>query len=307
MIDKIKGLLVNNNVLSIITDLTPLLESASGAYVFSADEKYVIKYTNISELNSNAQSSLKKEYEFYKICDNKFEFIPEVIFHYSNENEWLIVFKKYQAIKDNEWTEKLQNQAMEMCARIHAMDTRDFSELFNKNNAKQWDENTHTLDVSLESWSKLQKRFPQNIDISLLNEMYKNFDDAISYADKIFIPKTLCHGDYHPWHFLQSGNEAVICDWQNADIGNGVGDVAFFISRGETRLNIDRDILITAYIQHLSKYANIKIDKNDMLKHIAISEFDVSFRFWADYLQNGSLESVMKIYSKMVKSYKLLV
>jgi len=307
VIDKIKEILSANNVLSNIKGLTPLPESASGAYVFSADEKYVIKYTNISELDSNTKRSLKKEYEFYKLCDNKFDIIPEVIFQYSNEDELLIIFKKYQPIKDNEWTEKLQSQAMEMCARIHAMDTKDFSELFEKNNAKQWNENTHTLEVSLESWSKLQKKFPESIDISILNEMYKNFNDVISYADKIPIPKTLCHGDYHPWHFLRSGDKAVICDWQNADIGNGVGDVAFFISRGETRLDIDRDKLITAYMKHLSKYANIEIDKNDILKQIAISEFDVSFRFWADYLQNGSLESVMKIYSKMVKSYKLLL
>ncbi|MCL2016508.1 MAG: aminoglycoside phosphotransferase family protein [Defluviitaleaceae bacterium] len=306
MINKIKEILHSSNILPTVSKLTPLGESASGAYVFSADDKYVIKYTNMLELDGQ-EKSLKKEYDFYKLCDNRFEIIPEVIFQYSSETELLIIFKKYQPIKDNEWTEKLQSQAMEMCAQIHAMNATDFTELFASNNANQWDENTHNLAKSLESWSKLQNKFPESIDIALLKEMYQNFDGAISCADKIFIPKTLCHGDYHPWHFLKNGDKAVICDWQNADIGNGIGDVTFFISRGETRFNIDRDKLISAYIQHLSKYANIELDKNVILKQIAVSEFDVSFKFWADYLQEASLEAVMGIYSKMVRSYKLLV
>jgi len=306
MITKIKKILSSSDILS-VNKLTPLSESASGAYVFSADDKYVIKYTNLLELDSNARESLKKEYEFYKICDNKFEIIPEVIFQYSSETELLIIFKKYQPIKDNEWTENLQNQVMEMCAKIHATNANDFSELFASNNAHQEDETPHSLETSLESWSKLQSKFPESIDIFLLEEMYKNFNAAISHTDEICIPKTLCHGDYHPWNFLKNGDKAVICDWQNVDIGNGVGDVTFFLSRGKTRLNISRDKLISAYIQHLSKYANIQLDKNIVIKQIAVSEFDVSFKFWADYLQNASLDAVMGIYSKMVDSYRLLV
>ena len=303
MIDRINELLAGCTILPHADELTPIQGGASGAHMLSVNGKYAVKYTNLSELDINAQRSLTKEYEFYKLCGNKYDFIPEVVYQNSDENGLLIVFVKYSPVENSEWTGEMQKRAMEMCARIHAIRTNGFDNLFLKHSAKQWDDNTHTLDVSLESWSRLHVKFPDEIDVKLLNEMYKNFDEIALSAEKIPVPETLKHGDFHPWQMLRSKDRLLICDWQNTDIGCGVDDLTFFISRGETALEINRDMLIASYARYLSEHANININANDIRNRIAASEFNVSFRFWADYLQEGSLDAVMGIYNKMVKCY----
>jgi len=70
---------------------------------------------------------------------------------------------------------------------------------------------------------------------------------------------------------------------------------------------IDRDMLIAHYGKALLKYADIKVDTRDLHKNIAASEFDVSFKFWAGYLQNSDISRVCNIYNAMVKSYHLLL
>ena len=317
MSDKIIELLIKNNILSDKKQLVPITVGAGGASVFSVADKYVVKYANLSTLDFETRKQYRNEFDFYQICSNKnFDFIPEVIFQTSYDDEMLIIMKKYIPIKVEEWDENLQKSAMELCANINAVDTTDFISIFqdhdkkiaNANDGDDKGEDPYPLSLSYQNWVNLQKKFPEHIDAVLLKEMYENFDNIDIYTGKQTIPETLCHGDYHPQNFLKNGDKLIICDWQAVGIGKGIGDIAFFISRGiDMGLKVDRDKLIADYYEALLKYTNIKVDVYDLHKNVAANEFGVSFRFWAHYLENSDIDRVLNIYNAMVKSYGLLL
>jgi hypothetical protein len=72
-------------------------------------------------------------------------------------------------------------------------------------------------------------------------------------------------------------------------------------------IDINRDKLIEEYCIALFKYANIKIDLNDLNKHFAASDFGIDFTFGAEYLQNADIDSVLNAYNTMANNYKLMI
>lgn len=311
MINRVTELLRQNNILCGKTELLPITAGAGGAYVFSVDYQYIIKYAYLPALDFEIRKQYRKEFSFYKICSGKnIDFLPEIVFQTANDDEILLVMKKYAPIKPADWDENLQKSAMELCAHINAVDTTDFNALFQeqeKQNDEEQHEDSYPLSLSYQNWVNLQKKFPEHIDAALLKEMYADFDDMGACADKLDIPETLCHGDCHPQNFLKDGDKLKICDWQGAGIGRGIGDVAFFISRGaDMGLDINRDKLIEDYCGALLKYANIKVNVSDLHKNVAADEFWVSFRYWAGYLQTSDIDRVLNIYNSMVNSYVFL-
>ena len=315
MIERITELLTRNNIPS--KELVLITVGTGGAYVYSADDKYVVKYAYQPDLDYEVCKQCRNEFYFYEICTKKnLDFIPEIIFQTANDNEILLVMQKYTPIKVEEWDESLQKSAMELCARINATDTTDFISIVQSRenetgekiiNVGQ-DEKPYPLSLSYQNWVNLFVKFPGYIDAVLLEEMYKNFNNICSYGNKQFIPETLCHGDCHPQNFLKNGNKLIVCDWQGVNIGKGIGDVAFFISRGaDMDLKIDRNKLISDYTEALYKYANIHVNVSDFHNTVAVDEFSVSFRFWAQYLQDSNINRVLNIYNTMVKNYKLIL
>jgi thiamine kinase-like enzyme len=286
--------------------LTPITEGASGAYVFNADNQLIIKYISLPDLTEVVRTQFYKEYNFYRLYANDgIDFIPDVIFQTVNNDEMLIVLKKYTAIKHEKWNEDLQKSAMQLCARINTMDINNISTIL-QSEKKQND--TYPLSRSFENWQCLQSKFPIHIDAALLQEMYEKYDEIILTEKKLTIPQTVCHGDFHPNNFLMYEDKLIICDWQNLNIGRGISDVAFFISRGaDMRIHIDRDMLINEYYKAMIRYTDKKIEIGDLYKNIAASEFTVSFRFWAEYLQDSSIERIMRIYDSMVHSYRFML
>lgn len=315
MIDRVTELLTQQNIINNQTKLQPINVGVGGAYVFSAGDKYVAKYACLNELAFDVRRQYQKEYDFHKICSGKnINFIPEVVFQKANDDEVLIVMKKYAPIEIKECDENLQKCAMELCARINAVNTFDFNKIFHEEKAEETtvettqNDDPYPLSLSYQNWQNLQEKFPEHIDSVLLKEMYANFDEMDSYADKLAIPETLCHGDFHPNNFLKDERKLIVCDWQGVGIGRGIGDVAFFISRGtDMGLNIDRNKLIEWYCESLFEYADIEVDVKDLHKNVAASEFGVSFRFWAQYLQTSNIDRILNIYNSMIGSYNFLL
>ena len=317
MRERIIELLIKNNVLNDKRELLPITAGAGGAHLYSVEDKYVVKYANLPMLDIETRKQYRKEFDFYKICSNKkLDFIPQVIFQTANDDEILIVMNLYIPIKVEEWDKNLQKSATQLCARINAVDTTDFIRVFQNQEEKiteadnndEQGEDPYPLSLSYQNWVNLQEKFPEYIDAVLLKEMYENFDNIDSYTNKLAIPETLCHGDCHPQNFLKNVDKLIICDWQGVGIGKGIGDIAFFISRGaDMGLKIDRDKLIADYCGALLKYANIKVNVEVLYKKVATDEFGVSFRFWAHYLQGSDIGRVLNIYNAMVKSYNLLL
>ena len=316
MIDKVAELLRQHNLLNDKADLQPVNQGSGGAYVFSTDEKYIAKYAYLPEINPDVRSQLRKEHDFYKLCSGKnFDFIPDIILQFADDDEILIVMKKYSQIKPEEWTETLQKRAMELCARINAVNPDDFCALFQeepKQESTETEQNHEvqddSLSASLADWERLQNKFSKYINALILKEMYKNYAEIELYEDTLVLPETFCHGDFHPENLLKDGDRLILCDWQNAEIGSGINAVAFFSSRGaDMGLDIDRDKLVKWYHETLFRHTGIKVDIHDFYKKIAVFEFGISFRFWAQYLQNSSVDRVLNIYNAMLRSYNLLL
>ena len=315
MTERVMDLLIQHNIVNDQTELLPITTGAGGAYVYFIDDTYVVKYAYFPQLDADTRKGYRNEFNFYKTCSNqKNIFIPEVILQTINDDEMLIVMKKYFPVKPEEWNENLQKYAIELCAQINAIDATGFVKIFQEqekqsdaNELSIADDNPHPLSVSYRDWNNLQIKFPKHIDAELLKEMYENFDQINSYANKLGMPETLCHGDCHPNNFLKDGDRLVICDWQGIGMGKGIGDVAFFISRGaDMGIKINRDMLIESYREALLKYANIEVKVSDLHKSVAANEFGVSFRFWAGFLQTSEISRVLDIYNAMVNNYNLL-
>lgn len=287
---------------------TPITNGASGAFVFDIDGKYVAKYTRKSEQNAQTYPMFIKEYDFYRMSSGKgYDFVPDIVFQTISEEEILIVMKKYRNIKIEEWNDELQRRAMRLCARINAMDAAGLHAAHQDIANIGDDYDTYPLSVSLGNWKRLHDKFPEHIDAMLLTTMYESFDAVNSLAEALAIPKTLCHGDFHPGNFLMDGDKLILCDWQTVGISKGIGDVAFFINRGTNMgIPMNQGILVDAYHQSILHFANVKIEIEDLYRNIAASDFYVSFKFWAEHLQGSDLGRVLSIYHSMVNSYKML-
>ena len=257
LISRVNALLAENDITVGGEELSPIMVGAGGACVYSSD-KYVIKYARLSEMDVYARAACRKEFDFYEVfSESNMDFVPEIIIKTADSDEILIVMKKYSPVQLNEWDENLQKRAMELCARVNAVDAADFGKLFRAEGegGDSSKEDSDTISLSYQDWMNLQRKFPEHIDGGLLGEMYANFNKINAYADKIRIPKTLCHGDFHPNNLLKHGEKLIICDWQGVCMGKGIGDAAFFISRGED-MGIEINRSIVAITNNATEAAN---------------------------------------------------
>ena len=323
MLERLKELLTQRDIAS--KELLPIKEGDGGAYLFSVDNKYVVKYSCLPKLDFMTRTNHQREFDFYKVCSGKsVDFIPEIIFQDATDDEMIIVMKKYTPIKAGEWDENLLKQAMELCARINAIDPADFKWAYQEKEERSKivryaRDGTpiyepYPLSLSYRNWIALQEKFPEHIDAGLLKEMYDSFDETDSYAGKPDIPETLCHGDWHPNNCLRDGDQLIVCDWEGLCMGRGVDSVTWFCCVGaKMGININRDKLIEKYCGALFKYANIEVDANDFYKYIAANEFTQFFRFGTanvfiqdNYFQSADIDGVLNSYNTMVMSYTFL-
>jgi len=306
MLERVKELLEQHGISK--NQPLPITNGASGAFVFDIDGKYIAKYARKPERDTKIYNMFVNEYNFYQLYSGKcYDFIPNVVFQTANQDEIFIVMQKYTAINHNEWNDDLQKRAMQLCARINSINIDNFNTVLQDKSGYGSDYDTYPLTVSFENWRLLQNKFPEHIDAALLNSMYEDFTAINLYAEQLPIPKTLCHGDFHPQNFLMDCGKLLICDWQTVGIGRGISDVAFFISRGsDMGVPINQNMLIEEYHKSMLKFTDEKIELSDFYKNVAASDFFVSFKFWAEHLQSSDISRVLSIYNSMVNSYKIL-
>ena len=288
-----------------INQLTPVHGGMGGAHIYCADGKYIVKHAVFSDLDASVTQSLKNEYAFYKwSAARQIGYIPDILFQAVNGMEMIIVMKKHAALIREDWGFDMQKRAMRLCASINATSTDGFESLHSADKVFY----DYPLAVSLGNWLKLHDRHPGVIDASLLSSMYDKHDEILMSAEKLAVPQTLCHGDFHPYNFLADGERLMICDWQSVSAARGIGDVAFFISRGSAMgIDIDKDMLIKEYHGAACRRLGETLKLEDLYTVCAASEFSVSFKFWAEHLQNSSVEQIKGIYDPMAANFKLLM
>jgi len=307
ILDRISGLLSQHGIPE--KQLTPITNGASGAFVFDVAGKYIAKYAQQTARDAKVYPMFVTEYDFYRKCSSKgYEFIPKVVFQTATQDELIIVLQKYTPIHYGEWDDGLIHRAMRLCARINAIDTGDFAPSAQSEGSYGDDYDSYPLSTSYANWCLLQQKFPVDIDASSLEAMYKAFAQIRLEAEALAIPKTLCHGDFHPGNFLREGDNLLICDWQTVRFNRGIGDVSFFINRGtDMGITINRQQTIEAYHDSIHAFTSEKIEMRDLNQYVAAADFYVSFKFWAEHLQSSDKSRVLDIYNSMVASYKSLI
>jgi len=278
----------------------------SGAVVLVCNDQYVVKYIHSSLIDDVTMSQCRNEYDFYQQHAGQLDFLPEVIFQTANDDELLLVFKRYEAILPKRWDSTLQQQAMDIYARINSLDYTAYSK------SSLWSETElepgrYSLIESYNNWMQLYNKFPVKLDASVLKEMYDNFYLIAAYADGLPIPNTFCHGDLAQPNFLLDGAKLLVCDWQYTLIGKGISAVAFFCLRGiDLGLKIDRDVLISRYSEALNKYMGIAVTPDILTRYATASEWMIAFRYAAEHMQDSDVDRVVGSYMGMVENYKAI-
>ncbi|MCL2198296.1 MAG: aminoglycoside phosphotransferase family protein [Defluviitaleaceae bacterium] len=281
---------------------SPVNAGASGAVVLSCNDKYIVKYAHSSIIDEALMNQFRNECAFYKRYAGRLDFLPEVVYQTTNDDETLLVLKKYDTIPPQRWDSALQKKAMELCARINALKCAAYS-------THSWLETEtelgrYAMIESYENWKKLCDKFPTQMDVAVLKDMYEDFYKIAAYADELPIPNTFCHGDFNPPNFLLDRTQLLVCDWQYTHIGKGIGAVAFFCDRGSDQgLTIDRKALIACYSKALHENLGVTVTPDTLTRYADISGWLVTFRFSAEYLQDSDSERVARIYNDMVEKY----
>lgn len=81
-------------------------------------------------------------------------------------------------------------------------------------------------------------------------------------------PQTIIHHDSHPGNLFWQNQKPGLLDWQMVRIGEGISDIAYFLSTSltpESRKN-NEHALITHYIEHLTRLGISKINPDRMLQ-----------------------------------------
>jgi len=285
------------------THFSPINAGMSGAVVLVCNEQYVVKYIHSSMIDSVTMSQCRYEYDFYKQNAGQLDFLPEVIFQTANDDELLLVFKKYEAISPNRWDSALQLQAMDVYARINALECVAYSK-FSLWSETELEPGRYSLKDSYNYWMRLCDKFPARLDASVLKKMYDNFYSIAAYADGLPIPNTFCHGDLAQPNFLLDGTKLLACDWQYTNFGKGISTVAYFCLRGAgLGLKIDQDALIARYSDALREYAGIIVTPDILTQYAIASEWLIAFRYAAEHMQEQTTERVEKGYMDMVEKY----
>lgn len=278
-------------------------DGMSGALVLVCNDQYVVKYVHSSMVDNVTMSQCRNEYDFYEKNAGRLDFLPEVIFQTADDDELLLVLKKYETIPLERWDSALQQQAMDIYARINSLDCDAYSK------TSLWAETEtepgrYPLIESYNNWVKLYDKFPAHLDELVLKDMYDNFYPIAEYADGLPISNTFCHGDLAQPNFLLDGAKLLVCDWQYTLFGKGISAVAFFCLRGvDVGLKIDKDALIYRYSQKLREHTGITVTPEILTRYATASEWLVAFRYAAEHMQEHSIERVAKSYEDMVEKY----
>jgi len=100
---QIKSLLKESRLIKGDMNFSPVNEGASGAVVLSCNDQYVVKYANSSMVDTAIMNQFRYEYDFYKQYASQLDFLPDVVFQAANDDELLLVFKKYEALSPKHW------------------------------------------------------------------------------------------------------------------------------------------------------------------------------------------------------------
>ena len=277
----------------------------SGVDVFELDDNRVAKYALQTRINDDSiWRACQKESQFFsEHSKREYFFLPEVYVNICNEQEFLILMKKYRPIERSELDELLLDEIMNILSKIHMIGVSDH--MHPQNTGPIYFERS-ILEECVDGWESVLCEHGDHFDrkgLQLVKE-YINPVNSLFYEPHIWFT----HGDFHIENLLRDvSDEIIVCDWQSCAGGNNSGDISFFISRlSADGYDVDNRRIIETYCKCM-EIMNQPVKASDIDIQIKLANVNVSFQFWHEYLHGNSKERVNEIYSKMIEDMQSLL
>lgn len=244
-----------------------------------------------------------REAAFYRsVPGTGFSFVPKILYAEIREDELLLVMEKYNTIERDEISDALLDKVTAVLARIHTLPVPGF---INQEEQKPLTYAQTDIAAYVNGWESVMQEHRDAFDRNVLHEIARH----VNTINSRFCSRHACftHGDFHFENLLQDGSgNILVCDWQGCGCGDPSGDLSFLMSRllsdGYT---LNGEKLVNAYCRHANQMG---LDVSPAYVHarIALSNLNISFMYWHQYLHGAEKERVGSIYGKMLADYRLL-
>lgn len=281
-----------------------ILTGQSGAVVCEISGNRIAKLIRREKLTEESLwGKYIREAEFYGSAQEKdLPFVPRVLFAGRTDDELLLVLEKYKTIDRKEITCALMEKVTETLARIHTLPVPDFVE---QKDGQLLVYTEKDIAASVSGWESVLQEHGDAFSAGLLQEIARE----INAINRKFHSRRACftHGDFHFDNLLQDDQENIlVCDWQGCGCGDPSGDLSFLMSRLlSDGYPLDGEKLVSSYC----RYANgmgLDVRPEEVYAQMALSNLNISFMFWHEYLHHAARERVADIYGKMAEDYRML-
>jgi Mg2+/Co2+ transporter CorB len=99
-------------------DIVPINIGASGAKVYSLNNKYILKYSERDKTDNDIWNSCIREYEFFSSYNN-LSYIPEIRYMHKEENKIIIIMKKYNTLSHSDFNDDLMEEIIGLLTDIN--------------------------------------------------------------------------------------------------------------------------------------------------------------------------------------------
>lgn len=244
-----------------------------------------------------------REEAFYRFVQGMdLPFVPRILFAGWTDDELLLVMEKYHPIDRRRISDALLDRVTAVLARIHALPVPVFAMQKEQKPPVYTEKDTAAY---VKDWESVLGEHGDVFEWDVLQKIAGN----INAINRKFHSRRVCftHGDFYFDNLLQDdGGNIVVCDWQGCGCGDPSGDLSFLMSRlASDGYPLHKEKLVSAYCRH-AKERGMDVRPEDVYVQMALSNLNISFVFWHEYLHHAPRERVAEIYGRMVEDYRLL-
>jgi serine/threonine protein kinase len=288
----------------------------SGAHIIEIQidgKNYILKMVEKAGIiDKIALDSFIKEYEFYTLPNttalkkNLGHLIPEILYSENNNEYVIIIMKKYEEVLSTDWNKELLDSMIDLITDVHICPLETVLDL-GITPSKQEKITEGAINQGKVEWNIVLQEHGEYFDQTILDNIAVSFtkiNDIMNNSGQY-----ICHGDFHPGNILKDeDNNLILCDWQNINFNNGVGELSFFISRGlSSGLSLNKDELLGIYCTKLSMKLGIEYSFIELKKILCASTVMTNFLLWPNYLHGSERSRVENIYKEMLESFEYIV
>lgn len=270
----------------------------SGAEVFYLDNGTTAKYARRDAISRDIWDSCIREARFYEsISHLDLSFLPKIMYLEITDEELLIVMHQYTPLTVDRLTPQMLSQILGALASLHRETPPEF--LLSEYQPIPPHIDSATAAACAEGWASVLAEHGQEFSADaafpiLAAGQFNRINERHTLKKTV-----LCHGDFHMGNILlDDADNPIFCDFQSCGIGDGCGDLSFFISRlSADGVQISSDSIIESYSTH----SGLSVD--EIKKRMALSNFNTSFLFWHQYLHGSDTVRVHTIFDAMKSDF----